>query len=144
MSELGGTEAVRGYHKKLRTAKNIHIPEIYPVAPHIGKGTINDYFGRSSSTQDFKLTTVLAIDRALVAICGKRVGQPPLVGFCPADAADLRERNEALDCFVYATAAIEIVNPNFDALADYYSSGGAKVAAAPKRKRGVMSKGISL
>lgn len=96
MSELGGTEAVRGYHKKLRTAKNIHIPEIYPVAPHIGKGTINDYFGRSSSTQDFKLTTVLAIDRALVAICGNRVGQPPLVGFCPADAADLRERNEAL------------------------------------------------
>lgn len=96
MSELGGTEAVRGYHKKLRAAKSIHIPEIYPVAPHIGKGTINDYFGRSSSTQDFKLTTVLAIDRALVAICGDRVGQPPLVGFCPADAADLRERNEAL------------------------------------------------
>jgi phage terminase large subunit GpA-like protein len=56
----------------------------------------------------------------------------------------IRERNEALDCFVYATAAIEIVNPNFDALADYYSSGGAKVAATPKRKRGVMSKGISL
>jgi hypothetical protein len=95
MSELGGTEAVRGYHRMLRAARNIHIPEIYPVAPHIGKGTINDYFGRSS-TQDFKLTTVLAIDRALVAICGKRVGQPPLEGFCPADAADLRERNEAL------------------------------------------------
>lgn len=95
MSELGGTEAVRGYHRMLRAARSIHIPEIYPVAPHIGKGTINDYFGRSS-TQDFKLTTVLAIDRALVAICGKRVGQPPLEGFCPADAADLRERNEAL------------------------------------------------
>ena len=95
MSELGGTEAVRGYHRLLRAARNIPISKIYPVAPQIGHGTINDYFGRSS-TQDFKLTTVLAIDRALVAICGNRVGQPPLEGFCPADAADLRVRSEAL------------------------------------------------
>lgn len=95
MSELGGTEAVRGYHRLLRAARNIPISKIYPVAPQIGHGTINDYFGRSS-TQDFKLTTVLAIDRALVAICGNRVGQPPLEGFCPADAADLRIRNESL------------------------------------------------
>ena len=29
----------------------------------------------------------------------------------------LRERNEALDCLVYATAAVEIVNPDFDRLA---------------------------
>jgi phage terminase large subunit GpA-like protein len=56
----------------------------------------------------------------------------------------IRERNEALDCFVYATAAIEIVNPNFEALAEYYNSGGAKVSAQPKKKRGVMSKGVSL
>ena len=95
MSELGGTEAVRGYHRLLRATRNIPISKIYPVAPQIGHGTINDYFGHRN-TQDFKLTTVLAIDRALVAICGNRVGQPPLEGFCPADAADLRERNEAL------------------------------------------------
>lgn len=95
MSELGGTEAVRGYHRLLRATRNIPISKIYPVAPQIGHGTINDYFGHRN-TQDFKLTTVLAIDRALVAICGNRVGQPPLEGFCPADAADLRSRNEAL------------------------------------------------
>lgn len=94
MSELGGTEAVRGYHRLLRASRSIPISKIYTAAPQIGHGTINDYFGKSN--QDFKLTTVLAIDRALVAICGNRVGQPPLEGFCPADAADLRTRNEAL------------------------------------------------
>lgn len=95
MSELGGTDAVRGYHRLLRAARNIPVTKIHQAAQHIGHGTINDYFGRSA-TQDFKLTTVLAIDRALVAICGNRVGQPPLEGFCPADAADLRNRSEAL------------------------------------------------
>ena len=29
----------------------------------------------------------------------------------------LRERNEALDCFVYNLAALEILNPNFERLA---------------------------
>lgn len=95
LSELGGTEAVRGFHRLLRGVRKIPLSKIYSAAPHIGHGTVNDYFGRSS-TQDFKLTTVLAIDRALIAICGNRVGQPPLEGFCPADAADLRSRNEAL------------------------------------------------
>lgn len=95
LSELGGTEAVRGFHRLLRVARKIPLSKIYTAAPHIGHGTVNDYFGRSS-TQDFKLTTVLAIDRALIAICGNRVGQPPLEGFCPADAADLRSRNESL------------------------------------------------
>lgn len=57
----------------------------------------------------------------------------------------IRERNEALDCFVYATAAIEIVNPNFEAFAEYYGTGGAKASVQPpKKKRGVMSKGVSL
>jgi HPt (histidine-containing phosphotransfer) domain-containing protein len=95
MSELGGTDAVRGYHRLLRAARNISVNKIHQAAQQIGHGTITDYFGRGGS-QDFKLTTVLAIDRALVAICGNRVGQPPLDGFCPADAADLRDRSEAL------------------------------------------------
>ena len=29
----------------------------------------------------------------------------------------IRERNEALDCFVYNLAALEILNPNFERLA---------------------------
>lgn len=95
LSEIGGTAAVRGFHRLLRVARKIPVSRIHAAAPEIGHGTINDYFGKSS-VQDFKLTTVLTIDRALIAICGNRVGQTPLEGFCPADAADLRTRNEAL------------------------------------------------
>lgn len=95
LSEIGGTAAVRGFHRLLRVAKKIPVSKIHAAAPEIGHGTMNDYFF-GKSVQDFKLTTVLAIDRALIAICGNRVGQPPLEGFCPADAADLRTRNEAL------------------------------------------------
>lgn len=94
LTELGNTEAVRNYHRLLRAARKIPLSKIYSAAPQIGHGTINDYFGRGN--QDFKLTTVLAIGSALVSICGNRVGQPLSEGFCPADAADLRARNEAL------------------------------------------------
>ena len=94
LTEFGSTEAVRNYHRLLRAARKIPLSRLYSAAPQIGHGTINDYFGRGS--QDFKWTTVSSIDSALVAICGDRVGQPPLESFCPADIADLRNRNEAL------------------------------------------------
>lgn len=57
-----------------------------------------------------------------------------------------RERNEALDCSVYATAALELLNPNFDVLERYYSGAHAKVqeTSRPKRKRRVASRGVSL
>ena len=57
----------------------------------------------------------------------------------------IRERNEALDCFVYATAAIEILNPNFEHWEEYYSSGGGKQTQSGQQpRRGVLSKGVSL
>lgn len=58
----------------------------------------------------------------------------------------IRERNETLDCFVYATAAIEMLNPNFEYLANFYSksAGSAQNPAAEQRPRGVLSKGITL
>lgn len=62
----------------------------------------------------------------------------------------IRERNEALDCYVYATAAMEILNPNFATLDEYINGQKSKQTVAapmstgPKRKRGVVSKGISL
>lgn len=55
----------------------------------------------------------------------------------------IRERNEALDCMVYATAAIEMVNPNFEYLKDLYSGGGMQ-QAQPQRRRGVVSRGVTL
>lgn len=55
----------------------------------------------------------------------------------------IRERNEALDCFVYATAGIELLNPNFEHLKGIYYGGGNTPAQQPRRKnRG--SKGITL
>lgn len=46
----------------------------------------------------------------------------------------IRERNEALDCAIYAMAALELLNPNFEFLEEYYSGGGVQTAhARPKR-----------
>lgn len=56
----------------------------------------------------------------------------------------IHERNEPLDCRVYATAAIEILNPDFDRLAqedrrgDVYVQGGGR-----QRRRGVISRGVT-
>ena len=94
LAALGNTEAVRTYHRLLKQSRKIQLKAIYSAAPQIGHGTIDEYFGRGG--QDFKWTTVSSIDAALVAICGDRVGLPPLESFCPADAVDLRSRNEAL------------------------------------------------
>lgn len=94
LATLGSTESVRTYHRLLKQSRKIPLKAIYSAAPQIGHGTIDEYFGRGG--QDFKWTTVSSIDAALVAICGDRVGLPPLESFCPADAVDMRSRNEAL------------------------------------------------
>ena len=56
----------------------------------------------------------------------------------------IRERNETLDCMVYATAAIEILNPNFEYLAEYYSGANAITSPMNKRRRGTISKGVTI
>jgi phage terminase large subunit GpA-like protein len=56
----------------------------------------------------------------------------------------VRERNEALDCAVYATAAMELLSPNFESYADFYRNGGAIQQPSRPRKRGTLSKGITL
>lgn len=54
----------------------------------------------------------------------------------------IRERNEALDCAVYATAAMEVMNPPFDQLKEYYSKGGATEQTT--HRTGTLSRGITL
>lgn len=54
----------------------------------------------------------------------------------------VRERNEALDCAVYATAALEIIHPDLDAMQNYYDAGG-QPQSQTQRKR-VISRGVSL
>lgn len=56
----------------------------------------------------------------------------------------IRERNEALDCAVYATAALELLTPNFEYLAECYEKGGYVQAPTSRRPRGTISKGVSL
>lgn len=56
----------------------------------------------------------------------------------------IRERNEALDCAVYATAALELLNPNFEVLAEYYKNGGMVTQQQKPRHRGTLSKGVRL
>jgi phage terminase large subunit GpA-like protein len=49
----------------------------------------------------------------------------------------IRERNEALDCAVYATAALEIINPNFEMLKKIFTNSG-HVVAEKSKKRGTL------
>lgn len=55
-------------------------------------------------------------------------------------------RNEPLDCRNYATAAMEILNPNFEWLAEQEQRGNVYIqrqqAAAKRRRRGTISKGV--
>lgn len=55
------------------------------------------------------------------------------------------ERNEPLDCRVYATAAMEIFSPNFELIEQQYRPGGqaATPAAAPRGRR-QLSRGITV
>lgn len=54
------------------------------------------------------------------------------------------DRNEPLDCRNYATAALEIVNPDLEWLAEQPERGNVYNQATPKRRRGrVISRGVS-
>ena len=95
IAAIGTVEAVRTYHKSIRTARHFTEAQIVRlVEKRIGSGTVHDYFLRGPI--DPKWQTVAAIDAALVTLCGDRVGQPPLEIPCPATFATLRERCDAL------------------------------------------------
>ena len=94
LESLGTSETVRTYHKLMRSVRGITLSRICAAAPQLGHGTVHDYFARGGP--DPKWATVAAIDVALVAICGDRVGQDPLETPCPSAYADIHSRNEAL------------------------------------------------
>ena len=95
IAALGSVEAVRTYHKAIRTARHFTEAQIVRLVENrIGSGTVHDYFLRGPI--DPKWQTVAAIDAALVTLCGDRVGLPPLELPCPATFATLRERCDAL------------------------------------------------
>ena len=93
---LGDIATVRSFHKELKRTRKITNHAVY-VAAHemVSETTINEYF--SNLVKDFKWTTVSHIDHALLAICGNRVGLPPLDHACPASSADVRQQLAAAD-----------------------------------------------
>lgn len=95
IAALGSVEAVRTYHKSIRTARHFTETQIVRlVEKRIGSGTVHDYFLRGPI--DPKWQTVATIDAALVTLCGDRVGLPPLETPCPAALGGLRERCDSL------------------------------------------------
>ena len=93
---LGDIGAVRTFHRELKRIRKITNHAVYEAANRIvSETTINEYF--SNATKDFKWTTVSHIDHALLAICGNRVGLPPLDHACPASSSDVRNQLAAAD-----------------------------------------------
>ena len=122
--------AVRDFHRKLRAKRGIHLKQLYAAAYPVSESTINEYF--SKEPKDFKWTTVACIDNALMAICGNRVGLPPLVLPCPTSAGEmqaqilkyatdleaLREENHALQQKVTELKG-KVIATREEAKADY-------------------------
>lgn len=95
LAALGDIMIVRAFHRAIRDGRQIPMRMIYLAAPAISESTINDYF--SHAVKDFKWTTVGAIDNALTAVCGNRVGQPPLDHPCPASSTEIQEQINAFN-----------------------------------------------
>ena len=93
---LGDIGAVRTFHKELKRVRKITNHAVYEAARKmVSETTINEYF--SNAAKDFKWTTVSHIDHALLAICGNRIGLPPLDHACPASSADVQNQLAAAD-----------------------------------------------
>lgn len=56
----------------------------------------------------------------------------------------IRERNEALDCAVYATAAECILNPSYEYLREFYSKSENVASVGTSRRRGTLSRGVKI
>lgn len=92
---FGSIASIRAFHKAVKKMRKISLKSIAAVATTISENTVNDYF--SNVEKDFKVTTVIAIDAAILAICGNRIGMPPLDMACPASSSEVRQQLAAAD-----------------------------------------------
>lgn len=97
---LGDIGAVRTFHKVMKRSRKLSLKAIADAAPTISDSTINEYF--SNTAKDYKWTTVGAIDNAITAICGNRIGLPPLDQSCPAASSEVRQQIAAADLKIAA------------------------------------------
>ena len=105
LNSLGDIASVRTFHKAMRRARNIPLKKVADAAPSISEKTVNEYF--SNVVKDYKWTTVMAIDNAMLTICGNRYGMPPLDHACPASSSEFRQQIAAAEMKV---AAAELKN----------------------------------
>ena len=106
LASLGDIGAVRSFHRAMKKARNISLKTIAAAAPSISESSINEYF--SHVEKDFKWTTVVAIDNAILCICGNRPGVPPIHS-CPAGASEYRNQLAAADLKL-AAADLNLAN----------------------------------
>lgn len=92
---LGDIASVRNFHRAMKKSRKLSLKAIADAAPAISDSTINEYF--SNVAKDYKWTTVGAIDNAITALCGNRVGLPPLDQTCPAASSEFRQQLAAAD-----------------------------------------------
>ena len=92
---LGDIASVRAFHKAVKKSHGLSLKAIAAAAPIISESTINEYF--SNVEKDYKWTTVVTIDKALLTICGNRVGMPPLEHACPISSSEARQQLAAAD-----------------------------------------------
>lgn len=89
ISSLKDSRQVRAYHKAMLKAKNIQVKAIQKqVANVISESTISEYFG--SKDKDYLWNTVIAVNDALLTLCGQRDGLPPIDHSCPASSSEHR------------------------------------------------------
>ena len=105
LNSLGDIASVRTFHKAMRRSRNIPLKKVADAAPSISEKTVNEYF--SNTDRDYKWTTVMAIDNAMLTICGNRYGLPPLDHACPASSSEFRQKLAAAEMMV---AAAELKN----------------------------------
>lgn len=113
LNSLGDIASVRTFHKAMRRARNIPLKKIADAAPTISEKTVNEYF--SNVVKDYKWTTVMAIDNAMLTICGNRYGLPPVDHACPASSSEFRQKLAAADMKV-AAAELKLAQSETDML----------------------------
>lgn len=104
---LGDIGSVRAFHRAVKKTHGLSLKAIASAAPMISESTINEYF--SQVEKDYKWTTVVAIDSALLSICGHRIGMPPPDHSCPAASSEYRNMLAAADLKL-ATADLNAAN----------------------------------
>lgn len=102
---LGDIATVRAFHRAVKKAHSLSLKAIAAEAPQISESSINEYF--SNIEKDYKWTTVVSIDRAMLTICGHRVGMPPLEHACPISSSEARQQLAAADLKL-ATAELNL------------------------------------